>query len=291
MSSSIFPFVSIEAINGPPPRRQSAMALFPRWKYSTIILHCERQSKRLLMHADYVNEYPMCEFSPRCRKHTSLPATLLTRGRGSRCKLPGSGGLEGGLEHFYVPCFCLSQQYHYLSIVQTISYRAQVTAAESQSFRFSVKIFRGPALAAGPKKLSTLGPEPALGGLGQLFPRTRMWPCDWVSIMIGVRWKLKLVACSAFQYCLAFVQNFHMLMTYSMTFVYSDVLVIINCLQHDKIVYALVICYFAAVCGGLLWLRKNKVASNEVDKSCLCVPCLNQTQSVANTTHGLIPTC
>lgn len=40
----------------------------------------------------------------------------------------------------------------------TISYQAQVTAAESQSFRFSVKIFSGSALAAGPKKFSTLGP-------------------------------------------------------------------------------------------------------------------------------------
>jgi hypothetical protein len=87
-----------------------------------------------------------------------------------------------------------------------------------------------------------MGPEPAVGGLGQLFPRTRMWPCDWVSIMIGVRRKLKLVACSAFQYCLAFVHNFHMPMTYNMSFVYSNVMVIISCLQLGRIVYAVVIC-------------------------------------------------
>jgi hypothetical protein len=37
-----------------------------------------------------------------------------------------------------------------------ISYQAQITVAESQSFPFSVKIFSGPALAAGPKKFSTL---------------------------------------------------------------------------------------------------------------------------------------
>jgi len=40
MSSSIFPFVSIESICWPPLWCQSAMALFPRWKYSTIIWHC-----------------------------------------------------------------------------------------------------------------------------------------------------------------------------------------------------------------------------------------------------------
>jgi len=56
----------------------------------------------------------------------------------------------------------------------TISYQAPVIAAESQSFRFSVKSFSGPALAVGPKKISTLGPEPPLGGLGQLFPRAGM---------------------------------------------------------------------------------------------------------------------
>ena len=55
-----------------------------------------------------------------------------------------------------------------------ISYQAQITVAESQSFSFSVKIFSAPALAAGHKKFSTLGPEPALGALGQLFPRARM---------------------------------------------------------------------------------------------------------------------
>jgi hypothetical protein len=37
-----------------------------------------------------------------------------------------------------------------------ISYQAQITVAESQSFPFSVKIFSGPTLAAGPKKFSTL---------------------------------------------------------------------------------------------------------------------------------------
>jgi len=42
----------------------------------------------------------------------------------------------------------------------TISYQAQVAAAESQSFRFSVKIFSGSVLAAGPKNFSALGPEP-----------------------------------------------------------------------------------------------------------------------------------
>jgi hypothetical protein len=56
----------------------------------------------------------------------------------------------------------------------TISYQAQITAAEIQSLRFSVKIFSGSTPAAGSKKFSIMGPEPAVGGLGQLFPRTRM---------------------------------------------------------------------------------------------------------------------
>ena len=59
-------------------------------------------------------------------------------------------------------------------LYKLISYQAQVAAAESQSFRFSVKILSGPALVTGPKKFSKLGPEPALGVLGQPFPRLRM---------------------------------------------------------------------------------------------------------------------
>lgn len=111
------------------------------------------------------------------------------------------------------------------------------SAAESQYFRFSVNIFSVSALAAGPEKISTLGSEPALGGVGHLFPRARIWPRDRVSIVIGVRRKLQLV-CSVFQYRLAFVHNFLMLMTYSSTLVCSDVLVIISCLQHGHIVCA-----------------------------------------------------
>jgi hypothetical protein len=58
---------------------------------------------------------------------------------------------------------CLSQQYHYLSIVQINPFRPSPShsATESQSFRFGVKIFRRSALVGRPKKIFFhQGPSP-----------------------------------------------------------------------------------------------------------------------------------
>jgi hypothetical protein len=73
----------------------------------------------------------------------SPPGSALSRGQGSRYKLPWPGPLCG-------ICFCLSGYYHYKL---TLSYQAQVTAQLGVGLSDLVSRFlAGPPLLAAPKK-------------------------------------------------------------------------------------------------------------------------------------------
>ena len=77
---------------------------------------------------------------------------------GSRYKLPGSGGPEGGPGTWAQLCciyLCLSQWYHCRLYKLTLSDQAQVALQQAVNF--------SPLLGASPKKFSP-GPKPALGG-------------------------------------------------------------------------------------------------------------------------------
>ena len=108
--------------------------------------------------------------------NTTRVSVLLSRqqcrrngGWGSRYKLPGPGCPKGSPGPGYVAhVFVFLGSYHYLSIVQINPFRPSPnhSATKSQSFTFSVNIFRGPTLAGAPEKIFSQRPEPALGGPG-----------------------------------------------------------------------------------------------------------------------------
>ena len=62
--------------------------------------------------------------------------------------------------------YFISRECSYFSIVQTYRFGSNPSHSdpESQSFRFSGKIFSRYALIGGPEKISPPGPEPAVGG-------------------------------------------------------------------------------------------------------------------------------
>jgi hypothetical protein len=79
-----------------------------------------------------------------------------TEGR-SQYKLPGPGGPKRGRRpRMCSLCFCISRWYRYLSIVQINPFRPSPSrsATDSQSFRFSVKMFSRPTLAKGSRNHS-----------------------------------------------------------------------------------------------------------------------------------------
>ena len=84
-------------------------------------------------------------------------------------KLPGLIGAAGGLEtRQFCACFCLSNQYHYLSIVQINHFRQSPSHLATQECfpQFSVETFSWSDVAGewgGGRKNFSAGPDPAPG--------------------------------------------------------------------------------------------------------------------------------
>jgi len=81
---------------------------------------------------------------------------------------PGGGAEQITGARLYFTCSCLSLQYHYLLIVQINPFRERPppSTAESQSFRFSVKVLSRSTVATGPEKKFLSGLEAVGGGSG-----------------------------------------------------------------------------------------------------------------------------
>jgi hypothetical protein len=109
------------------------------------------------------NDIPTVVFLKMFPKWYTYVCIYRERG-GSRYKVPGPGSPEGSrgptmLHTFFV---FLSSIIICRLYILTLSDQAQVTATESQSFGFSVKIFSLAGL--GVRKHFSPGPEPTLGG-------------------------------------------------------------------------------------------------------------------------------